>query len=626
MRAAQPRFRGQIRCLCVALLLMPAAIACAASGDVDPSFGVAGRVVFGASNTFAGATSVAQQRDGKLLIGRWVYYWASNEDFSVVRLMPDGRRDPTFGRDGVATFPLAGEQGVTIAVVQLANGNIVAAGRTATEFDSFTTALGLVRYQPDGSIDRAFGAAGKVTTTFGAAKASASALLEQPDGRLVVAGRVIDSQGTSDLLIARFNANGTPDTTFGTLGSLVLDVGGARADDSAQALVLQPDGKLVAAGYATGTSGTYAVLLRLMPTGGLDTTFGESGVARPGVADVAIPGRGIGGVALQLQGDGKLVMAAHALGPGDACASVIARLNADASADLSFGDSGRVSVPDAGCLWGGRSTLIVEPGGTIVIGKIAASSAGGYASDIAVTRLTAAGELDAAFGTNGTAFVDVGDGSQDSSADASFGVDVLRQPDGRLVVVASDAFDWDFGGMYFVVARLLASGDSPGLIGIEGYNYFQVDESAGSATFNVRRSGGTAGPVSVEFATTPDPTELLAPVSGTLTWGDRETGAKTITIPFADDTTWHQCCMSVYLTLSNPSGGAALTTTSGALYILENDAAPPPPQPPPTFAAPASSGGGTTGGWTLLALLMALLVRRTALLAPERLLSGRGPS
>ena len=386
----------------------------------------AGRVVIGADNFNAieGATSVAQQKDGKLLIGRWVYYWASPDDFSVVRLTADGRLDATFGANGIATFPLQDMQGVTITVLQLANGKILAAGRTATEFDGITTALGLVRYNANGTVDPSFGNAGVVTTNLGAAYASAQALVEQPDGRLVVAGHIAMRQGTRDLLIVRFNADGSLDTTFGVSGSLIMDVGGALADDGAQALVLQPDGKLLAAGYATDKNGTYPVLLRVTSAGALDATFGEAGVAKVDIPGVDIPVvRDLGGVALQLQVDGKLVVAAEALGPGDECASVITRLNSDASPDLSFGDSGKVTLPAYSCPWGAGSSVVVEPTGEILIGNAA--------GDVVITRLTAAGQLDPAFGTNGRATIDVGEGWQDSSADTSFGIRLARQADGR---------------------------------------------------------------------------------------------------------------------------------------------------------------------------------------------------
>src|SRR5207249_1968519 len=104
----------------------------------------------------------------------------------------------------------------------------------------------LARYRADGSVDLTFGSGGRVVTDFGGDD-TAFALAVQPDGKIVVAG-VSTGGGTMDFALARYDSDGALDTTFGSGGRVVTDLGG---QDEAFALLIQPDGRLVAAGAST---------------------------------------------------------------------------------------------------------------------------------------------------------------------------------------------------------------------------------------------------------------------------------------------------------------------------------------------------------------------------------------
>ena len=149
-----------------------------------------------------------------------------------------GDLDPTFGVGGKVTTDFGGYDSANALVLQ-PDGKLVAAGvRSTSDLD-----FALARYLPDGSLDPTFGVGGKVTTDFGSSDV-ASALVLQPDGKLVAAGGV-QFDGPGDFALARYLPDGSLDPTFGVGGKVTTDFGGI---DGASALVLQPDGKLVAAG------------------------------------------------------------------------------------------------------------------------------------------------------------------------------------------------------------------------------------------------------------------------------------------------------------------------------------------------------------------------------------------
>ena len=607
-------------------LLLFSTAAVAGAGDLDPTFGTGGRVFFNIVNVVEASTSIAQQGDGKLLIGRWVYYWPSTEDLSVVRLNSNGSLDAGFDGDGRTGVDLGSMEGSTRAVLALRDGRVIAAGRVAGYEDQSSSRFGVVRYAADGAVDRTFGSSGVNIESFGATHASIEAIVEQPDDRLVGAG-YISAPGQPqhiDMLVVRFNADGSIDTTFGDAGRLAVDFSLAARDDAAQALVLQPDGKLVVAGYAFDASNARKIaILRLTPSGQPDATFGVNGRAE-------IPQSGTtrtAKAALQLQTDGRILLAAQDIDTDlEECTGFVARLNPDGSTDPSFGGGGIAGLSLGPCAMAGGSALAVEPGGAIVLANTAGTPFSYGPADIRVARVTALGEFDDTFGINGTAIVDMGDGWAESRVAPDIGVSMVLQSDGRIALTASDQFDWDVGGNYFVVARLLASGRSAGLIGLTE-TYIGVDEPAGSATFIVRRTGGAAGAVSVDFATSDDTASGGADftrASGTLTWMDGETANKTITITVADDSV-SEGNEYLELALSNPTGGASLTTSRAFINIFDDEPPPPAPPPNPSPGNPASGGSGGGGvGWVLILVLAVALVYRRALKSAAR--AHTGPS
>src|SRR5262245_42305337 len=151
-----------------------------------------------------------------------------------------GDPDTSFSGDGLTSTAVGGGS-IGRAVVQQSDGKLVVAGTGLASTD-----FALVRYLPDGSLDTSFGSGGTVTTSFSAAADLALAAALQPDGKIVAAG--LKASGlTGDVALARYNSDGSLDASFGSGGLVATAV--SPQGDGANALALQPDGKIVVAGY-----------------------------------------------------------------------------------------------------------------------------------------------------------------------------------------------------------------------------------------------------------------------------------------------------------------------------------------------------------------------------------------
>jgi uncharacterized delta-60 repeat protein len=248
-----------------------------ADGALDTGFGSGGRVTldFGQLTSNAQASAVALQADGKIVVGGSVTVLASGRhDFALARLTAAGALDGTFGAGGTQTIDFGFDDFLTGLAIQPADQKVVAAGHAD---QTGAASFAAARLGTDGNLDAAFGSGGKELVPVGTVgKANAVAL--QPDGKIVLAGATGPSGGPDDFAAVRLTAAGVPDASFGSGGTRTVDLGG---DDQANALALQADGKIVLAGSTTTTvfgqpNPTFAAA-RLNPDGSLDAGFGSGG-------------------------------------------------------------------------------------------------------------------------------------------------------------------------------------------------------------------------------------------------------------------------------------------------------------------------------------------------------------
>src|SRR5262249_27398652 len=212
----------------------------------DTSFNGTGKVTtaFGSSDDEGDA--LVLQPDGKL-VAAGLSQQGPSWVFALARYKPNGSLDTSLNGTGKVTPALGSIEDERFVLLRQPDGKLVAAGYSSTGAAP-TCDFALARYNPNGSLDTSFGGTGKVRTAIVPGYEEVDQLVLQPDGKLVAAG--IANNGTkNDFALARYNPDGSLDTKFGGTGKVTTSIG--SGDDAAKALVLQPDGKLVAAGYST---------------------------------------------------------------------------------------------------------------------------------------------------------------------------------------------------------------------------------------------------------------------------------------------------------------------------------------------------------------------------------------
>ena len=298
-------------------------------GSLDLSFGAA--AVVRTPGGFALASVL--QPDGKIVASGYSFDRVSSGQFRLVRYNDDGTLDPTFGNGGIVTTAIVSGQCVSTAVILQPNGKLVAGG-DCYNANKGGSDFALARYNPDGTLDFDFGSNGTVTTNLGAGADQINQLVVDADGELIAAGGKGNRSdlNSSDFALVRYNADGSLDQTFGSGGIVTGPLGGNGA--YAGALVIQSDGRLVAAGAGFDTTTGGLALVGYTPNGVLDGGFGAGGVV--------VVGNGSDGAQAALrQADGKLITGGSVF-PN--AAFELVRFQADGSLDQTFGSGGKLST------------------------------------------------------------------------------------------------------------------------------------------------------------------------------------------------------------------------------------------------------------------------------------------
>jgi uncharacterized delta-60 repeat protein len=338
-------------------------------GTFDPSFGGGdGKVTTNFPGLAAVASSVVVQPDGKILVAGGAFpNFTFLGDIAVVRYNPDGSLDTGFGNGGIVLTSFPGQGSYAFALALQPDGMIVAAGTHFINFQpseqTSDTNFALVRYHPDGSLDTSFGnLGGGVSTDFDGNNDDAFSILVQPDGKLVAVGSALNLADFYNFAAARYLPDGSLDPNFGTGGKVRLDFGN-HDFDRAQSAALQPDGKIVAAGFAISDGGFSQpfALARWDANGALDSSFGGG----DGMVDIDFGSFFQAAYEVIVQPDGKIVTAGYPNSESSDSDFLIARCLTDGTLDPSFGTGGKVRT-SFGDLNGGAEGAALAPDGRIV--------------------------------------------------------------------------------------------------------------------------------------------------------------------------------------------------------------------------------------------------------------------
>jgi uncharacterized delta-60 repeat protein len=312
-------------------------------GTLDPTFGAGGVVLTNvAVSRVDGASACAVQQDGKVISAGGADNNKKGNDFALVRYQPDGSLDKTFNKKGIVTTDFGGNEGIHDIAVQ-ADGTILATGAGA--------GLLTARYTKKGLIDASFGqGAGYVRTTFAGGYAYGHRVLLSTDG-ILVAGQFSGAAGDDRVALARYDVRGDLDGSFGAGGTLTLVLPGYR-DTYVETATLYVDldaennieNKILIGGYSVwpGPTGyrVEATLARLKHDGSLDDTFGELVDAESG-ARTGFARLDFGGMyeVTALAVQSDGKIVAAGWSWSDPWPIVVARFNIDGSLDEGFGEN-----------------------------------------------------------------------------------------------------------------------------------------------------------------------------------------------------------------------------------------------------------------------------------------------
>jgi uncharacterized delta-60 repeat protein len=325
----------------------------AAEGDLDTNFDSDGKVTTAIGGSNHRVRSVAIQSDGKIVAAGEGF--GSLWDFALARYNTDGTLDTSFDSDGKVTTVFGASNDRVYSVAIQSDGKIVVAG---VSYTGSSNDFALVRYNTDGSLDTSFDSDGKVTTDFGGGNDQAFSVAIQSDGKIVAAGN--SRNGNWDFALARYNTDGSLDTSFDSGGKVTTDFGGGN--DRAYSVAIQSDGKIVAAGYSSNGSNNDFALVRYNTDGTLDTNF-DSG----GKVTTDFGGGDDQAYSVAIQSDGKIVVAGLSY-TGSNNGFALVRYNTDGTLDTSFDSDGKVTTAIGGTNDRAYSVAIQSDGKIVAAG------------------------------------------------------------------------------------------------------------------------------------------------------------------------------------------------------------------------------------------------------------------
>ncbi len=389
---AQSRITRGRACVLAALLVVTTTVnrVEAASGDLDTTFGHGGMVTTRLGNNEF-AQCVAIQPDGRIVIGLNSWY-PTGPDFILVRYNADGTLDSSFGIGGVVQTYFLGYGGVVSSVKIDSRGRIVAAGHILTSPQANPPSdFALARYTASGALDTSFGLQGKVIRD-NSHDDWLREIVIQKDGKIVAAGSSSTTQHRLDFAVFRLTANGFQDLTFADGNVVLTDF--YDGFDLGIAAVLQSDGRIVVGGRATGNNdqGDFA-LARYNTNGTLDATFGGHGRVTTRISSDSDTVFDLLIRSTPFGGEQLIAVGTRAEDHSNYSDFAMACYLSDGSLNASFGFAGFV-ITDLSGDWDEASCAVQQPDGKIIV-------AGSGLGNFELARYNSNGTLDTSFGQGG---------------------------------------------------------------------------------------------------------------------------------------------------------------------------------------------------------------------------------
>ncbi|OLE77481.1 hypothetical protein AUG19_00235 [archaeon 13_1_20CM_2_54_9] len=297
------------------------------NGALDNSFGPAGNGTLTTEFPISGEPFAAAIQPDQEIVVVGVGRESGHEVFALARYQTNGNPDTSFGSGGkVVSAPIGSSDSWAYAVALQADNKIVVAGGA---YLGSSSGFALARYDSHGGLDSSFGlgANGTLISPIGTS-AYGQGVAVQTDGKIVAAG----SASTGGFALVRYDAAGKLDTSFGQMGKVTTNIGASSS--TLEGVVVQPDGKIVAAGTAVFSGQNQLAVARFNSDGSLDNTFGLGGKA----TTAGCPGAR----AIAVQGDGRILVTWGA-SSSDFCLVRFLGDSADVVLTMSF-DPGQVST------------------------------------------------------------------------------------------------------------------------------------------------------------------------------------------------------------------------------------------------------------------------------------------
>ena len=352
---------------------------------LDPLFGPSGGIVTGKYNTDANLqhiiNSIGVQSTGKIIIGGNVGY--DNSSYGIARYSINGVLDASFGTNGIICSNFSNSTISNIVSIAIQSDDYIVVGGHCGSYPDVS--YGLARYTANGSLDASFGNNGKVVAHYLLTNSKNSYIRNvsiQPDGKIVISGGCANKSPTNLLAIARYNTNGTLDSSFGT-GGVMTDQTGYQCTYH----VLKPNGSIVLWGASTDSK-----LFGYTASGQVDTTFGSGTTGKTlafGTNDIP--------KTILCQSNGSIIAIAE---------TRLTKFKSTGVIDLSFGTNGVISVSDV------YSGVILLDDSIITCGK--------NGNNFAITKYNPNGTIDTKFSSTGNGSIYSGNPGMTLSAYSVF--------------------------------------------------------------------------------------------------------------------------------------------------------------------------------------------------------------